>query len=69
MFKELASYEEPNDLKEYIETVTADIRKHIVDVTVTKTVYSRANQKPWLTAKVWIRGSEMLQSDVEKMQP
>lgn len=40
------------DLEEYTETVTAYISKFIDDVTATKAVTSRANQRPWLTAEV-----------------
>ncbi len=40
------------DLQEYTETVTAYIKKCIDDVTVTKTITTRANQKPWMTAEV-----------------
>ncbi len=35
------------------ETVTAYITKCIDDVTVTKTITVRANQKPWLTGEVY----------------
>ncbi len=37
----------------YTETVTAYITKCIDDVTVTKTITVRANQKPWLTGEVY----------------
>ena len=40
------------NIEEYTETVTAFIRKCIDDVTVTKTITVRANQKPWLTGEV-----------------
>ncbi|KAI2646963.1 hypothetical protein H4Q32_030697 [Labeo rohita] len=40
------------DLHEYTETVTAYIKKCIDDMTVTKTITTRANQKPWMTAEV-----------------
>ncbi len=49
MFKQAATYNNTTDLQEYTETVTAYITKCIDDVTVTKTVTVRANQKPWLT--------------------
>ncbi len=52
MFKEAATYNNHTDLQEYIETVTAYIKKCIDDVTVTKTITTRANQKPWMTAEV-----------------
>ncbi len=52
MFKEAATYNNHTDLQEYTETVTAYIKKGIDDVTVTKTITTRANQKPLMTAEV-----------------
>ncbi len=52
MFKEAATYNNHTDLQEYTETVTAFIKKCIDDVTVTKTITTRANQKPWMAAEV-----------------
>ncbi len=52
MFKEAATYNNHTDLQVYTETVTAYIKKCIDDVTVTKTITTRANQKPWVTAEV-----------------
>ncbi|KAI2643798.1 hypothetical protein H4Q32_029977 [Labeo rohita] len=52
MFREAATYNNHTDLHEYTETVTAYIKKYIDDVTVTKTITTRANQKPWMTAEV-----------------
>ncbi len=52
MFKEAATYNNHTDLQEYTETVTAYIEKCMDDVTVTKTITTRANQKPWMTAEV-----------------
>ncbi len=52
MFKEAATYNNHTDLHEYTETVTAYIKKCIDDVTVTKTITTGANQKPWMTAEV-----------------
>ncbi len=52
MFKEVATYNNHTDLQEYTETVTAYIKKCMDDVTVTKTITTRANQKPWMTAEV-----------------
>ncbi len=52
MFKEAATYNNHTDLQEYTETVTAYIKKCMDDVTVTKTVTTCANQKPWMTAEV-----------------
>ncbi len=52
MFKEAATYNNHTDLQEYTQTVTAYIKNCIDDVTVTKTITPRANQKPWMTAEV-----------------
>ncbi len=52
LFKETASYNNHIDLQEYTETVTAYIKNCIDDVTVTKTITTRAIQKPWMTAEV-----------------
>ncbi len=52
MFKEAATNNNHTDLQEYTETVTAYIKKCMDDVTVTKTITTRANQKPWMTAEV-----------------
>ncbi len=53
MFKQAATYNNTTDLQEYSETVTAYITKCIDDVTVTKSITVRANQKPWLTGEVY----------------
>uniref|UniRef100_A0A9J7ZV96 Reverse transcriptase domain-containing protein n=1 Tax=Cyprinus carpio carpio TaxID=630221 RepID=A0A9J7ZV96_CYPCA len=53
MFKQAATYNNSTDLQEYSETVTAYITKCIEDVTVTKTITVRANQKPWMTGEVY----------------
>ncbi len=53
MFKQAATYNNTTDLQEYSETVTAYITKCIDDVTITKTITVRANQKPWLTGEVY----------------
>ncbi len=53
MFKQAATYNNTTDLQEYSETVTAYITKCIDDVTVTKTITVRANQKPWQTGEVY----------------
>ncbi len=50
--KRTATYNNHTDLQEYTETVTAYIKKCIDDVTVTKTITTHANQKPWMTAEV-----------------
>ncbi len=52
MFKEAATYNNHTDLQEYTETVTAYIKKCMDNVTVTKTITTHANQKPWMTAEV-----------------
>ncbi len=52
MFKEAATNKKHTDLQEYNETVTAYIKKCIDDVTVTETITTHANQKPWMTAEV-----------------
>ncbi len=52
MFKEAATYNNHTELQEYTETVTAYIKKCIDDVTVTKTISTRANQKPWMTTEL-----------------
>ncbi|KAL0194991.1 hypothetical protein M9458_008563, partial [Cirrhinus mrigala] len=51
MFREAATYNNHTDLHEYTKTVTAYIKKCTDDVTVTKTITTRANQKPWMTAE------------------
>ncbi len=53
MFKQAATYNNTTDLQEYSETATVYITKCIDDVTVTKTITVRANQKPWLTGEVY----------------
>lgn len=52
MFREAATYNNCVDIQEYTETVLAYIRKCTDDVTVTKTISIRANQKPWMTGEV-----------------
>ena len=52
MFKQAATYDNHTDIEEYTETVTSYISKCIADVTHTRTITVRANQKPWLTAEV-----------------
>ncbi|KAI2645994.1 hypothetical protein H4Q32_025360 [Labeo rohita] len=53
MFKQAATYNNTTDLQEYAETVTAYINKCTEDVTVTKTITVRVNQKPWMTGEVY----------------
>ncbi|KAK3507471.1 hypothetical protein QTP70_025843, partial [Hemibagrus guttatus] len=40
------------DLEEYMSSVTSYISKCIDDVTISKSITTRSNQKPWMTAKV-----------------
>ncbi|KAK3532589.1 hypothetical protein QTP86_025355, partial [Hemibagrus guttatus] len=40
------------DLDEYSSSVTSYISKCIDDVTISKSITTRSNQKPWMTAKV-----------------
>lgn len=50
MFKQAATNNNHTDLEEYTDTVIST--KCIEDVTHTKTINTRANQKPWLTGDV-----------------
>ena len=53
MFKQAATDNNNQiDIEEYTDTVTSYITKCIDDVTDTKTIITRANQKPWLTGDV-----------------
>ncbi|KAI4899212.1 hypothetical protein NFI96_005201 [Prochilodus magdalenae] len=52
MFMEAATYSNTTDLEEYTSSVTSYISKCIDDVTVSKTITTRPNQKPWMTAEV-----------------
>ncbi|KAI4894684.1 hypothetical protein NFI96_032406 [Prochilodus magdalenae] len=52
MFREAATYSTTTDLEEYTSSVTSYISKCIDDVTVSKTITTRPNQKPWMTAEV-----------------
>lgn len=49
-FRQAASYN-ITDLQESTKTIMAYIRKYMDDVTLTKTISIRANQKPWLTGE------------------
>ena len=53
MFKQVATYNHHTNIQEYIDTVTAYIIKCIDDVTETKTITVRANQKPWPMGDVY----------------
>ncbi|KAK1882697.1 putative serine/threonine-protein kinase [Dissostichus eleginoides] len=52
MFKQAATYSNTTNIQEYTETVTGYITKCIEDVTHTRSITIRANQKPWLTGEV-----------------
>ncbi|KAK3554197.1 hypothetical protein QTP70_020083, partial [Hemibagrus guttatus] len=43
---------ETTDLEEYMSSVTSYISKYIDDVTVSKSITTQPNQKPWMTMKV-----------------
>ncbi|KAK3561385.1 hypothetical protein QTP86_033495 [Hemibagrus guttatus] len=52
MFREAATNGHTTDLEEYTSSVTSYISKCIEEVTISKTITTRSNQKPWMTAKV-----------------
>ncbi|KAK3517233.1 hypothetical protein QTP70_001244 [Hemibagrus guttatus] len=52
MFREAATNGDSINLEEYTTSVTSYIGKCIDDVTVSKTITTRYNQKPWMTAEV-----------------
>ncbi|KAK3512077.1 hypothetical protein QTP70_030370, partial [Hemibagrus guttatus] len=52
MFREAATNGKTTDLEEYTSSVTSYISKCTDDVTVSTTITTRPNQKPWMTAKV-----------------
>ncbi|GCC26849.1 hypothetical protein chiPu_0005269 [Chiloscyllium punctatum] len=52
VFRELATDGDSVNFEEYMMSVICCISKCIDDVTMSKTVTSRHNQKPWMTAKV-----------------
>ncbi|KAK3530964.1 hypothetical protein QTP70_007265 [Hemibagrus guttatus] len=52
MFREVATNGDSINLEEYTTSVTSYISKCIDDVTVFKTITTRSNQKPWMTAEV-----------------
>ncbi|KAK3565326.1 hypothetical protein QTP86_005493 [Hemibagrus guttatus] len=51
MFREAATNGDSINLEEYMTSVTSYIGKCIDDMTVSKTMTTRSNQKPWMTAK------------------
>ncbi|KAK3530008.1 hypothetical protein QTP86_009388 [Hemibagrus guttatus] len=52
MFREVATNGDSINLEEYTTSVTSHIGKCIDDVTVSKTITTHSNQKPWMTAEV-----------------
>ncbi|KAK3513975.1 hypothetical protein QTP70_000321 [Hemibagrus guttatus] len=52
MFREAATNGDSINLEEYTTSVTSYIGKCIDDVTVSKTITTRSNQKPWMTAEM-----------------
>lgn len=52
MFREAATDGDSTNLEEYASSVTSYISKCIDDVTTSKTITTRSNQKPWMTAEV-----------------
>ncbi|KAK3545720.1 hypothetical protein QTP70_011351 [Hemibagrus guttatus] len=52
MFREAATNGDSINLEEYTTSVTSYISKCINDVTVSKTITTLSNQKPWMTAEV-----------------
>ncbi|KAK3534924.1 hypothetical protein QTP70_002008 [Hemibagrus guttatus] len=52
MFREVATNGDTTDLEEYTSSVTSYISKCINDVTISKSITTRSNQKSWMTAKV-----------------
>ncbi len=69
MFKQAATYNNTTDLQEYSRLSLAYITKCIDDVTVTKTITVRANQKPWLTGRstdFWRLGTLPLELEMRR---
>ncbi|KAK3561947.1 hypothetical protein QTP86_019075, partial [Hemibagrus guttatus] len=52
MFREAATNCDTTDLEEYMSSVTSYISKFIDDVTISKSITTRSNQKPWMTTKM-----------------
>ncbi|KAK3565926.1 hypothetical protein QTP86_021443, partial [Hemibagrus guttatus] len=52
MFRDAATKDDTTDLEEYMSSVTSYISKCIDDVTISKSITTRSNQKPWVTTKV-----------------
>ncbi|KAK3521486.1 hypothetical protein QTP70_006824 [Hemibagrus guttatus] len=54
MFREAATNGDTTDLEEYMSSVTSYIIKSIDDVTISKSITTCSNQKPWMNAKVHV---------------
>ncbi|KAK3521200.1 hypothetical protein QTP70_000479 [Hemibagrus guttatus] len=52
MFRKAATNGDTTDLEEYTSSVNSYFSKCIDDVTISKSITTRSNQKPWMTAKV-----------------
>ncbi|KAK3545782.1 hypothetical protein QTP70_012759 [Hemibagrus guttatus] len=52
MFREAETNSDSINLEEYMTSVNSYVSKCINDVTISKTITTRSNQKPWMTAKV-----------------
>ncbi|KAK3543252.1 hypothetical protein QTP70_014085, partial [Hemibagrus guttatus] len=52
MFRETATNGDTTDLEEYTSSVSSYISKCIDDVTISKSITTRSNQKLWMAAKV-----------------
>ncbi|KAK3538108.1 hypothetical protein QTP70_029820, partial [Hemibagrus guttatus] len=52
IFSEAATNGDTTDLEEYTSSVTSYISKCIDDMTISKSITTCSNQKPWMTAKV-----------------
>nr|XP_043882686.1 uncharacterized protein LOC122769872 [Solea senegalensis] len=55
MFREAATDSQHTDVEEYAASVTGYIQWCMEEVTVEKTIVTRANQKPWMTKEVRTR--------------
>ncbi|KAK3509709.1 hypothetical protein QTP70_008448 [Hemibagrus guttatus] len=56
MFREAATNGDTTDLEEYTSSVTSYISKCIDDVTISKSITTRSNQKPWMACAAKIQG-------------
>ena len=52
MFKAAATYNSHISIDEYAMSVSAYINKCIEDLSATKSITTRASQKPWMTDEV-----------------